>query len=216
MTREHARRERTADGVIHAIGIVAAASCAPLLVVLVMARGELLPTVTAIVYAITLVTTLAISGAYNMTADGRAKERLRPYDHASIFLLIAGTYTPFSLVAIGGTLGRILCASVWLVAVVGAVLKFLHRRRYERVFITLYVALGWAGIPAIGILMVALPASAFALLLMGGFLYTAGIAFHLWDRLPYSTAIWHALVLTAAICHYLAVLIALAPGIVAA
>jgi hemolysin III len=211
MIRERARRERTADGAIHVIGIVGAVTCVPLLVVLVMARHATLPTITAVVYGITLVTSLAISGAYNLIADGRAKERLRPYDHAAIFLLIAGTYTPFSLVTIGGTLGWLLCACVWIVAMVGAALKFVHRRRYERIFVTLYVALGWAGIPAISILMVALPIPAFVLLLLGGVLYTAGVAFHLWDALPYSTAIWHAFVLIAAACHFVAVLEALAP-----
>jgi hemolysin III len=213
MIRERARRERTADGVIHVVGIVGAVTCVPLLVVLVMARHAMLPTITAVVYGATLVATLAISGAYNLIADGHAKERLRPYDHAAIFLLIAGTYTPFSLVTIGGTLGRLLCACVWIVAIIGAVLKFVHRRRYERIFVTLYVALGWAGIPALTILMVALPVPAFVLLLVGGALYTAGVAFHLWDALPYSTAIWHAFVLIAAACHYVAVLIALAPAL---
>lgn len=205
MTRDSARRQRAADGLIHIVGIIASVVGVPLLVVAVMSRRETLPTLTAIVYGAALVAALAISGAYNLLPDGRKKEKLRPYDHAAIFVLIAGTYTPFSLVTIGGTLGRVLCASVWLVAIVGAALKFLHRRRYERHFVTLYVALGWAGIPAVGILMVALPTSAFVFLMLGGALYTTGVAFHLWDKLPYSTAIWHAFVLVAAACHYLAV-----------
>ena len=213
MTRDSARRQRAADGLVHATGIVGAVIGVPLLVVAVAARDEPLPSITAIVYGAALIATLTISGAYNILSDGRAKERLRPYDHAAIFLLIAGTYTPFSLVTINGTLGRVLCASVWLVALTGAALKFLHRRRYERFYVTLYVALGWAGIPALGILMVTLSPAAFALLIAGGILYTAGIAFHLRDSMPYGTAIWHGFVLIAAACHYLAVLLALAPGV---
>lgn len=213
MTRTSARSQRAADGLIHVIGIIAAVTCVPLLIVLVMARREPLPTITAAVYGVSLVATLAISGAYNLLSDGRMKEKLRPYDHAAIFLLIAGTYTPFSLVTIGGALGYALCAGVWLVALAGAALKFLHRRRYERIFVALYLALGWAGVPALGIMMIALPTPAFVLLLLGGLFYTAGVAFHLWDSLPYSTAIWHGFVLVAAACHYLAVFEALAPGI---
>lgn len=213
MTPERARRERAADGAVHAIGVLAATIAVPLLVVAVMARGATLPSLTAVVYGATLVTTLTISAAYNLLAEGRAKERLRPYDHAAIFLLIAGTYTPFSLVTIGGMLGRVLCAGVWTAALIGAALKLLHRRRYERFYVTLYVVIGWAGIPALGILMVTLSPAAFALLIAGGVLYTAGIAFHLRETIPYATAIWHVFVLVAAACHYVAVLLALAPGI---
>jgi hemolysin III len=211
MTSAALRRARAADAAIHVIGVAAAATGAPLLVVAAMARQGPLPVATAAIYGLALVTTLALSGAYNLLAEGSLKEKLRPCDHAAIFLLIAGTYTPFALVTIGGTWGWLLCAGVWLVAVAGAALKFLHRRRYERIFVVLYLALGWAGVPALGVLMTALPASAFLLLLGGGVLYTTGVVFHLLDRLPYSTAIWHAFVLLAAACHYVAVLEALAP-----
>jgi hemolysin III len=183
MTRDSVRRQRAADAVIHVLGIMAAVTCVPLLIVITLSRQEPLPAITASVYGITLVAALTISGAYNLLSDARMKERLRPYDHAAIFLLIAGTYTPFSLVTIGGTLGWVLCMSVWAVAVTGAVLKFFHRRRYERFFI------------------------------LGGILYTTGVAFHLRETLPYSTAVWHGFVLAAAACHYLAILQALAPSL---
>lgn len=199
------------DGLIHGIGILASLGGVPLLILLTMSRREPLPIITASIYGVTLVAALAISGAYNLLSDARMKERLRPYDHAAIFLLIAGTYTPFSLITIGGALGWALCMSVWLAAIAGAALKFLHRRRYERLFIYLYIALGWAGVPALGIVMIALPTSAFLLLVVGGVFYTAGVAFHLRDAVPYSTAVWHGFVLIAAACHYLAVLQALAP-----
>jgi len=211
MTSAALRRARAADAVIHIIGVAAAATGAPLLIVAAMARQGPLPVATAAVYGLALVMTLTLSGAYNLLADGSLKEKLRPCDHAAIFLLIAGTYTPFALVTIGGVRGWLLCAGVWLVAIAGAALKFLHRRRYERIFVVLYLALGWAGVPALGILMTALSTSAFVFLMAGGILYTTGIAFHIRDEWPYSTAIWHAFVLLAAACHYFAVLLALAP-----
>jgi hemolysin III len=213
MLRDRARRQRATDALIHVIGIIGAVICVPLLVVVVMARGAPLPTIAAATYGVSLVITLATSGVYHLLAEGRRKERLRPYDHAAIFLLIAGTYTPFSLVTIGGVLGYALCAFVWLGALIGAALKLLHRRRYERIFVALYLLLGWSGVPMLAIAMTALSPSAFTFLLAGGILYTAGVAFHLRESLPYSTAIWHAFVLVAAACHYLAVLKALAPGL---
>jgi hemolysin III len=211
MPRDSARRQRAADALIHLIGIAGAVIGVPLLIILVVARGAALPTMAAVTYGTSLVVSLTISGTYNLLADGRGKERLRPYDHAAIFLLIAGTYTPFSLVTIGGPLGYALCAGVWVGALAGAALKLLHRRRYERIFVALYVALGWAGVPVIVIAMSALPSTVFVFLLAGGILYTAGVAFHLRDSLPYSTPIWHGFVLIAAACHYVAVLEALAP-----
>ncbi|MGE5539974.1 MAG: PAQR family membrane homeostasis protein TrhA [Gemmatimonas sp.] len=205
------QRQRAADAVIHGIGIAGAVVGVPLLVLLVMARGETLPTVAAVAYGASLVLTLALSGAYNLLAEGPKKEQLRPYDHAAIFLLIAGTYTPFALVAIGGALGYGLCAAVWVGALTGAALKLLHRRRYERIFIPLYLALGWVGVPVLIVGMPALSLPAFGFLLAGGLLYTAGVPFHLRESLPYSTAIWHGFVLMAAACHYLSVLETLAP-----
>jgi hemolysin III len=192
--------------------MMASAIAVPLLLAAVAADGDALATATAGVYGASLVALLTVSGVYNLLSDRRRKEKLRPYDHAAIFILIAGTYTPFSLVTIGGTLGRVLCASVWLAALAGAALKILRRRRHERLFVAVYVALGWAGVPMTGILMVALPASAFVLLAAGGILYTVGVAFHLSERLPYGTALWHGFVLIAAACHYVAVLEALTAG----
>jgi hemolysin III len=131
---------------------------------------------------------------------------LRRLDHAAIFVMIAGTYSPFALVAIGGRWGLGLFAFVWFVATCGVVLKLLSPDRLERLSIGLYLLLGWSVLAALDPLFGAVSLPGIVLLAAGGVLYTVGVAFPLWQRLPYHTAIWHALVLAAAACHYAAVL----------
>ena len=119
--------------------------------------------------------------------------------------MIAGTYTPFALITIGGSLGGALLASVWLMATIGVLFKLLWPTRLERASVFIYLALGWLGLPAVGSLIAALPATVVMLVGIGGVLYTIGVAFHLWETLPLHNALWHALVLAAAGCHYVAV-----------
>jgi hemolysin III len=134
------------------------------------------------------------------------KEEIRRYDHAAIFLMIAGTYTPFALIAVGGTIGLGLLILVWLVAIGGMMLKLLRPRRFDRASVVLYLALGWVILPAMGLVVATLPTSALVLLVVGGLLYTVGVAFHVWETLPYQNAVWHGFVLVAASCHFVAVL----------
>ena len=117
----------------------------------------------------------------------------------AIYLLIAGTYTPFALVALGDRAGLGLLGTVWMVALAGSALAWLRPRQFERTGIVLYLALGWIGLPLLDRLIAA-----------GGMLYTAGVGFHLWHRLPGHNAVWHGFVLAAAACHYFAVLNTLA------
>ncbi len=197
--------ERRCDGVVHVVGVVASLVAAPGLLVAVASSGGLRTALVATVYGATLVAALGASAAYHLARQPERKEHLRKLDHASIFLLIAGTYTPFAAVGLGGSLGEQLMAGVWLVAMLGVVLKIAWPRRFDGASVLLYLGLGWAGVAAARSLVATLPATALVLLAAGGVLYTAGVAFHLWRRLPYHNAIWHALVLCAAACHYIAV-----------
>jgi hemolysin III len=129
-----------------------------------------------------------------------------------IFVMIAGTYTPLALCRIGGAAGIGLLLYVWLVAIAGAALKLCFPRRFERVSIFLYLALGWSALPMLPQMTAALSATALVLIWTGGILYSIGVVFHLYRRLPYHNAIWHSLVLTAASCHYAAVMIDVALG----
>jgi hemolysin III len=171
----------------------------------VASKGDPATVVAASLYSFSLIAMLWISAAYNLLRHPLWKERTRPYDHAAIFLLIAGTYTPFLLISLAGVTGYTLLAIVWVLAITGMALKLWHPRRYDRLFVLFYLALGWIGLPTVGLLVAALPTPALILLMTGGLLYTAGVAFHLWERLPYQNAIWHAFVLMAAICHFFAI-----------
>tara|TARA_R110001606_G_scaffold384537_1_gene547514 strand:- start:152 stop:658 length:507 start_codon:yes stop_codon:yes gene_type:complete len=164
----------------------------------------------AIVYGAGLLVSIGASAAYHLIAERRAREIARRCDRMAIYLLIAGTYTPFALVALGDRAGLGLLGTVWMVALAGSVLAWLRPRQFERTGIVLYLALGWIGLPLLDRLIAAVPAATVWLLAAGGMLYTAGVGFHLWHRLPGHNAVWHGFVLAAAACHYFAVLNTLA------
>ncbi|GEO83005.1 DNA-binding protein [Pararhodospirillum oryzae] len=166
----------------------------------------------AVIYGVGLLATFGFSAAYNLALGSRFTEILRRCDHAAIYVMIAGTYTPLALVCIGGWVGITLLSVVWGVAAIGLVLKLVWHRRFERLSLFLYLALGWAGLAAIGSIIAALPVAALILLLVGGVVYSVGVVFHLWTRLQFQNAIWHIFVLAAAGCHYAAVLDAILPA----
>jgi hemolysin III len=203
--RECSRGEYIADAVIHVVGCIGAWPAAGMLVAATLSRQNPTLPFAALVYGASLILMLWASAAYNLARRPRLKECLRRLDHAAIFVMIAGTYTPFALAALRGPLGLGLLALVWAVALSGVALKLLRPRRYERLALALYLALGWCGLPLIRRLVDTLPGSAFVLLAAGGILYTGGVAFYKWERLPYHNAIWHAFVLAAAACHYASV-----------
>jgi hemolysin III len=159
------------------------------------------------VYGLALVATFSFSAGYNLVArPPRLKEWLRRFDHAAIFLMIAGTYTPFVLIQMNTPYGLILLAVVWTIAAIGIALQLFAPRYLQGLSVALYLVQGWAVLAAIDPLMSAMPGRALTLLMAGGVLYTVGVVFHLWERLPYSNAIWHGFVLAAASCHFTAVI----------
>lgn len=195
---------RTADACIHVVGVTAAlVACAALAAVLPRGGRTIGPVV---LYAVGLLAMLGCSAAYNLASEGRGKRVLRRLDHAAIFLMIAGTYSPVALLGIGGDWGAGLAAVVWTGALAGAALKLVWPGRFERLAIGAYLLLGWAGLVAIAPLRVGLPAADLALLGGGGLLYSLGVLAHLSTRLPYQNAIWHGFVLAGAACHFVVVL----------
>jgi hemolysin III len=198
-------RELAADHVVHGVGICLGVTGAIVLVWLTAIdghRGNLVP---VLIYAAGLLAMLGCSAAYNVFHTSGRREWLRRFDHAAIFAMIAGTYTPFTT-RLGSGWASGFTAVVWTVAAAGITLKLWQPRRIEAISIVLYLALGWIGLAAAGPFMAALDVRTLALLALGGVVYTAGVIFHLWHRLPYQNAIWHGFVLVAAGMHYLAVL----------
>jgi hemolysin III len=197
--------ERRIDGIVHLLGGVGAAIALPVLLAVVATR-EMAVIVAAMIYSAGLIAMLGFSAAYNLATPAERRDALRPYDHAAIFLMIAGTYTPIALVGIGGEPGHRLLFLVWAVALVGALLKFLRPRGLERASAIPFLVLGWIGLSVIDSLIAALPLSTLLLLGAGGVVYTLGVVFHVWVTLPHHNAIWHGFVLAGAACHYAAVL----------
>ena len=208
--RLYDERELALDRAIHWIGIAAgAAGAIALLVVFVGGHGSR-GLLAVLLYAACLMAMLCCSAAYNLSAPSPRQEWLRRFDHAAIFLMIAGTYTPFTVLRLGGGWSILLTALVWSIALAGAAAKLAFPRRLEGASVAVYLALGWIGVVAARPIVAALDPTVLILLAAGGLLYTVGTAFHLWRSLPFQNAIWHACVLAAAGCHYAAVLLSVA------
>ena len=201
-------RERIADGCIHVIGVTGSLVALTALLVIGVQSQTLLWVVSLTIYGLALVATFSFSAGYHLVVRPKLKELLRRLDHAAIFLMIAGTYTPFILIKMNTPWGLGLLAVVWTMAAIGVSIKLFAPRFLDGLSTTLYLVQGWAVIAAWEPLMSAMPGRVLTLLMAGGVLYTIGVVFHLWERLPYQNAIWHGFVLSAASCHFAAVLLA--------
>lgn len=210
MSRAYSRAEYLSDAAVHLAGLVLAAGSVPVLIVLAaVLRGDAASVAGVSVYAATLALMLAASAAYNVAGPVRWSGVLRRIDHACIYLKIAGTYTPFLLIA-GQGWG--LLVTVWAGALAGAGLKAVAPDRFRWLGLALYLGLGWVGVIAGGALFAALPLATVVLMLVGGVIYTAGVGFFLWDRLPFHITVWHGLVLAATGVFYAAVTVAVVAG----
>ena len=198
--------EEVANSLTHGLGLLLALTGLVVLVVAAAARGGARETIACGVFGASLVLLYASSTLYHSLHSARVKAVLRALDHSAIFLLIAGTYTPFTLVTLRGPWGWSLFAVVWTLAVVGITLRLVLRRRPTALFLGLYLAMGWCVIVAARPLFAAIGPSGVALLAAGGLAYTVGVPFYVWRRLPYHHAVWHAFVLAGSAFHYAAVL----------
>ena len=200
------RAELIADGVIHAIGVLAGIIAATVLVVLAAVYADATNVVGVSVYVAGLLSMLVLSATYNLWPVSPAKWLLRRFDHSAIYLLIAATYTPFILEVRDSVFALVLLVGVWCVAISGIVLKLCWPGRFDRVSVGIYLVMGWSGVMLYGPVVQALPTLALGFILAGGLLYSFGVIFHAWRRLRFQNAIWHGFVLAGAACHYTAVL----------
>ena len=197
--------ENLADRIVHLVGFASAS------VAVAWPWGRIGPAATSkqigamLAYSLGLVGMISASGLYNFARPGSLKAVLRSVDHSMIFVMIAGTYTPFTLVALPSALSIPLCAVVWALAVLGTSLKIMFPGRYEMLLLTLYLGMGWLGLGVVPSLWSVLPASILLLLLIGGVIYSLGGLLHICGRVPFHNAIWHAMVVAAAGFHLAAV-----------
>jgi hemolysin III len=203
--RELSRGEIAADGAVHAVGIVAAVAGIAVLITLIAVRSGAVEMVTAAIYGFGLLAMLGFSAAYNLARKSRYCELLRRVDCAVIFLMIAGTYTPFTILGLSGAWEVSLISVVWSVALLGFAVTFVLPRRLGGLSMAVYLILGWTGVVAFGPFLDAFGARILVLIAVGGLLYSLGTIFLVWRNLPYQHAIWHGFVVAAAAVHYSAV-----------
>ena len=204
--RAYSVPELVADAVVHVLGLVGAVAAGSVLLALTLLHTAPDAFPALLVYVSTLIVVLGVSLAYNLWPASPMKHYLARLDQAAIFLFIAGSYTPF-LAIIGGTsTGVAMMSLVWGASLVGVALKLIVPQRFGRVAIVLYLAIGWSGVLVFQSLGQALPASTLWLLLAGGITYSAGIVFHLWEKLKFQNALWHVFVVAGASLHLWAVI----------
>ncbi len=200
--------EEIANSITHGIGWLLSLGGLATLVTFAAMTGGAVRVASCAVYGSTLVLLYAASTLYHALPSPRAKRVFRILDHSAIFLLIAGTYTPLALVALGGAWGWSLFASVWILAIAGVLLNTLAHGRWRWLSMILYLTMGWLVVVAIKPLISALDTGALVLVVAGGLAYTLGVVVYAMRRLPYAHAIWHVFVLAGSVLHYLAVLFA--------
>ena len=198
-------REELANTLTHALGVLAGLAGGGALVTLTALRGDAWGVVGVSVFVAALVLLYAASTGYHAARRARTKARLRVLDHAAIFVLIAGTYTPFTLGGLRGGWGWPLFGVIWALAAAGVTAKLFLTGRYDRLSTALYLAMGWLVVVAAVPMARAFAPATLAWLVAGGVAYTAGTAFYLSRRIPYAHAVWHAFVLAGSACHFAAV-----------
>jgi hemolysin III len=198
--------EEIANGVSHGVGLVLALAAFPVLVSAAFQRGNALEIAGASVFATTVVLLYLTSTLFHAFPQSRAKRVFQVLDHSAIYLLIAGTYTPFTLGVLSGVWGWILFALVWSMAVAGILLKAIGGIRYNTLSTLVYLAMGWLVVIAADAVWTRVPAWGIFWLFAGGIAYTAGAAFFLAERIRYFHFVWHLFVIAGTACHFIAVL----------
>ncbi|MCF1434547.1 hemolysin III family protein [Agrobacterium vitis] len=207
--RHYDFHELLADGIVHGVGVVFALVGVTALIFYATVFTSFGEIAASWIYGLGLVLALGCSFTYNMWPRSTFKTYLRRLDHSAIFVLIAATYTPF--LERGADEPAILCLliGIWLTAITGIFLKCRYPGRYDRLAILLYLAMGWSGVLALEPISERLPPVTMVLIFTGGILYSAGVIFHVWERLRFQNAIWHGFVVAAAAVHYSAVVTAI-------
>ncbi len=199
-------QEEWANVVTHGLGLIASLVGMPVLAVTAWLNGDSLRFIACVIFGITLIVLYAASTLYHLTPPSKTKDRLQIVDHAAIFLLIAGSYTPFTLGVMGGLYIWIIMSLIWLIAIAGIIFKTVAGMRFWRISVGLYLLMGWMAVLIAPSMISQLPGTAIGLLIACGLCFTAGVPFFLQERMRYAHAIWHLFVIAGSVFHFLAVL----------
>jgi len=203
--------EEVANSITHGIGLILSLAGLAVLVLLALSKEGFSHIVGCTVYGVTLVFVYAASTLYHSIQSPRIKNYFRQIDQIAIYLVIAGTYTPFTLISLRGFWGWTLLILVWCVALFAITFKILFVDRYKAISMALYLVTGWMAIIAVKPIITAVPAGCLALIAGGAVAYMTGLAFYAWDRLPFNHTIWHLFVILGSFFHYCAVLLYVLP-----
>lgn len=201
----YSEAEELANRFTHGLGALLSIVAAIALIQLASGQGDRNRLLSACIYGGAVITFYCLSTAYHSVKKPYARYIFRILDHVAIYIMIAGSYTPFALVSLRGALGKLLFGTVWGLGALGAIMKVFTVHRLKVWGTVSYVALGWIVLLVLKPLSLALAASGLTLLFVGGAAYTVGVIFYLWERLPFNHAIWHVFVLTGSACHFWAI-----------
>ncbi|MCZ1267768.1 hemolysin III family protein [Paenibacillus taichungensis] len=210
-THTYSRREEVANAVTHGIGAALSVAALVILIVFASMKGTAWHVVSFTIYGITMLLLYTSSTLVHAWKDGKVKDLFEIFDHSSIYLFIAGSYTPLLFIAVRGTLGWALFGIIWGVALFGVIFKAFFTKRFLFMSTIFYIAMGWLIVIAWQPLMTAIPTGGIVLLVAGGLMYTLGTLFYVWRGFPYHHAIWHLFVLAGSILHFFMVLLYLTP-----
>lgn len=206
-THTYPRREEVANAITHGIGALLSVAALVLLIVFSSTKGTAWHVVSFTIYGVSMLLLYLSSTLVHSFKEGKVKDLFEFFDHSSIYIFIAGTYTPFMLVAIRGPLGWSLFGTVWGIALLGVVFKAFFVKRFLFMSTIFYLIMGWLIVIAWGPLTAAVPSTGIVLLAAGGILYTLGTVFYVWRAFPFHHAIWHLFVLGGSVLHFFAILL---------
>lgn len=198
--------EEIFNSITHGIGTLLSVAALVTLIVIAVMKGSVWHVVSFTIFGSTLVLLYLSSTLYHSFTSEKLKNLFARFDHAAIFLLIAGTYTPFLLTSLRSTLGWVMFGIIWGLAIAGVVIRSIYLTRFRKLMVALYLGMGWLMIIAVGPMMENLPKMSLLFLLLGGIFYSVGVIFYVWRNLKYGHGIWHIFVLAGSIMHYFAVI----------
>lgn len=203
--RQLSTAEEIVNSITHGIGALLSIVALVILIIVAGRSGDIWHLVSFSIYGSTLILLYLSSTLYHSFSNPKIKELFARFDHISIFLLIAGTYTPILLISIRGIWGWTLFGIIWGMAVTGAIIRSIYLHRFRKLMVAIYLIMGWMAVVAAKQIYLHLPSVSLTFLILGGVAYSAGVIFYMWRKLPYSHGIWHLFVLAGSILHFFAI-----------
>ncbi len=198
--------EEIANSITHGVSALLAVAGSVVMIVMAALKGDAWCIVSASIYAFSLILLFTMSTIYHALAPNRAKKVFRVFDHTSIYLLIAGTYTPITIGLLRGSIGWVLFSVVWAICILGIVLNSVSIEKFKKLSMLFYIIAGWAVVMAVVPMIRTMSLSGLIFMLIGGICYTVGIVFYVMKNIKYMHSVWHLFVLAGAVFHYFAIL----------